>query len=185
MVATAVVTWDVADTCEDEFEKWAHGINDAAARRPGHQGATWLRSEGTANRYYTVVNFTDQEHLRAWMDSAERGEWMHRLDGIAKQHRHHATGLETWFSLPGEEDDAPPRWKMALVTLLAVYPLSLLFQVLAAPVAQKWPLPLRAATFPLIMVPLLTYAVMPGVSRTFRAFLYPDRHETPPPAQPT
>jgi antibiotic biosynthesis monooxygenase (ABM) superfamily enzyme len=181
--ATAVITWDVRPGREPDFEEWAHGINDEAARHPGHQGATWLRAEGSPHRYYTIVNFTDKERLAEWLHSPERQTWMDRLDGIAHEHRHQATGLETWFSLPGEEDSAPPRWKMALVTLLAVYPLSLLFQALVAPATLKWPLPVRGAVFPLIMVPLLTYAVMPGMSRLFRAWLYTEP-DAPPPATP-
>jgi len=182
-MATAVITWDVTAGREPDFEKWAHGINQEAARHPGHQGATWLRAEGSPHRYYTIVNFTTERWLEDWLQSPERKTWMERVQGIAHEHRHHASGLETWFSLPGEEDDAPPRWKMALVTLLAVYPLSLLFQALVSPATMKLPLPLRAAVFPLIMVPLLTYAVMPGMSRIFRAWLYTEP-DTPPPATP-
>jgi len=32
MVATAVITWDVSEGCEAEFENWAHGINREAAQ---------------------------------------------------------------------------------------------------------------------------------------------------------
>ncbi|MDN3359326.1 hypothetical protein [Actinomadura sp. DC4] len=47
----------------------------------------------------------------------------------------------------------PARPKMVAVTLLAVYPLSLLF--------------------PLVVVPALTYAFNPGLSRVMRRWLYP------------
>jgi hypothetical protein len=41
------------------------------------------------------------------------------------------TGLETWFRLPGGDVPTmkpPPRWKMWLVSIVAVYPLVLAFQ---------------------------------------------------------
>jgi antibiotic biosynthesis monooxygenase (ABM) superfamily enzyme len=62
---------------------------------------------------------------------------------------------------------------MVVVTLLAVYPLSLVFQGLIAPLTQGWPLPLRSALFPIVVVPTLTYLFMPGLSRAMRGWLYP------------
>jgi antibiotic biosynthesis monooxygenase (ABM) superfamily enzyme len=181
---TVVFTWDVTPGREADFETWAHGVNDAATGFPGHRGATWLRAEGSRHRYYTVLNFIDEDRLDAWMSSNEREEWLERLDGIAKEHRHHTTGLETWFSLPGDAVPPPARPKMVVVTLLAVYPLSLLFQGVIAPWTQSWPLPLRSALFPLVVVPTLTYAFMPGLSRMMRGWLYP-AHRTHRPAQRT
>jgi uncharacterized protein len=182
--ATMVATWDVVPGREAAFETWAHELNRAAADFPGHLGATWLRAEGSRHRYYTVLNFTDQDRLSAWLRSPEREERIRRVDGIAEQQRRHTTGLETWFSLPGESVPAPPRWKMVLVTLGAVYPLSVLFQGVVAPVTTPTPLLLRAAMFPVVMVPTLTYLVMPGLSRLFRRWLYPP-HRSHPPAQRT
>jgi antibiotic biosynthesis monooxygenase (ABM) superfamily enzyme len=181
---TVVFTWDVVPGREREFEAWAHGVNDTATGFPGHLGATWLRAEGSRQRYYTILNFDDEDRLSTWMDSAERAEWVRRLDGIAKEHRHHTTGMETWFSLPGDAVPPPARPKMVAATLVAVYPLSLLFQGVIAPWTHAWPLLLRSALFPLVVVPTLTYALMPGLSRMLRGWLYP-AHRTHRPAQRT
>lgn len=171
---TVVFTWDVTPGRESSFEEWAHGINTEAAGFPGHLGATWLRAEGMRHRYYTVLTFADEDRLSDWLESPERKVWLDDLNGIATAHRHHpTTGLETWFSLPGEAVPAPPRWKMALVTFCAVYPLSLLFQAFLTPVTDPLPMPVRALTFPVIVVPLLTYALMPFLSRVLRRYLYP------------
>lgn len=182
--ATVVFTWDVTPGREAEFESWAHGVNETASDFPGHRGVTWLRAEGSRHRYYTILNFADEDRLDAWMNSDARKGWVRRLNGIAKEHRHHTTGLETWFSLPGESVPPPARLKMVGVTLLAVYPLSLLFQGLIAPLTQHWPLVLRSALFPLVVVPMLTYVAMPGLSRLLRAWLYPT-HRTHRPARRT
>lgn len=182
--ATAVFTWDVSPGHDAEFERWAHGVHTAAARHPGHLGATWLRAEGIRHRYYTVLTFADDARLQAWLKSPERSAWLERLDGIACQERHQSSGLETWFSLPGEAVPPPSRLKMVLVTFCAVYPLSLLFQTVVTPVTASWPLLVRALMFPLVMVPLLTYVVMPALSRALRRWLYPARRSHPP-ARPT
>jgi antibiotic biosynthesis monooxygenase (ABM) superfamily enzyme len=162
----------------------AHGVNDTATGFPGHPGATWLRAEGSRHRYYTILNFIDEDRLNTWLSSDERDEWLRRLDGIAKEYRHGTTGLETWFSLPGDAVPPPARPKMVAVTLLAVYPLTLLFQGVVAPWTQGWPLLVPSALFPLVVVPLLTYAFMPGLSRMMCGRLYP-AHRTHRPAQRT
>jgi antibiotic biosynthesis monooxygenase (ABM) superfamily enzyme len=174
-MTTAVYTWDVAPGRDAEFERWARGIHAEASGHPGHMGATWLRAEGGRHRYYTVVNFADERRLKEWLESPERAEWIRRLDGIARECRYHMTGMETWFSLPGEAVPTPPRWKMALVTFCAVYPMSLVFQTVVSPAVGAWPTALRALLFPLVLVPLLTYLVMPALSRMLRRWLYPAR----------
>ncbi|MFV2171483.1 antibiotic biosynthesis monooxygenase [Actinomadura sp. LOL_016] len=172
---TVVFTWDVRPGREHDFERWTDAIHEAASRYPGHADATWLRAEGERHRYYTVVRFDDQASLDAWLDSPERRDLLGRLGGIAAEHRHHTTGLETWFSLPGEAVPAPSRLKMIVVTFCAVYPLSLLLQTFVTPLAQDWPLPLKAVLFPAIVVPLLTLLIMPTLSRALRRWLYPLR----------
>ncbi|MFF5262663.1 antibiotic biosynthesis monooxygenase [Actinomadura viridis] len=177
---TVVFTWDVVPGREADFERWASGLTQAATRFPGHMGATWLRAEGVRNRYYTVLTFADHPRLDRWLASDERARWIERLRGVAEGRRHRTTGLETWFSLPGEGEAAPPRWKMVVVTFCAVYPISLLLQVTVVPQTQTWPLALRAMLFPLLVVPVLTYAVMPLLSRLLRRWLYPVGRAFPP-----
>ncbi|TYB47036.1 antibiotic biosynthesis monooxygenase [Actinomadura chibensis] len=170
---TAVVTWDVKPGREREFEDWAEGMHRIAMRHPGHRGATWLRAEGSRNRYYTVVNFDDREHLDAWLGSRDRADWLRRLHGIAAERQPQTTGLETWFSLPGESVPPPSKAKMIVVTFIAVYPISLALNAFVTPLTMTWPVAVKALTFPVILVPLLTLLVMPLLSRAFRRWLYP------------
>jgi antibiotic biosynthesis monooxygenase (ABM) superfamily enzyme len=100
--ATVLFTWDVTPGRESDFEEWAHGINCEAARFHGHLGATWLRAEGIRHRYYVVLTFSDEDRLATWLESPERKEWLGQVEGIAEAQRHRMTGLETWFSVPGE-----------------------------------------------------------------------------------
>jgi hypothetical protein len=61
---------------------------------------------------------------------------------------------------------------MAVVTFCAIWPISILFDGLVLPSVLGWPLPLRAAVFPLALVPLLTFLIMPNLSRLLRHWLY-------------
>jgi uncharacterized protein len=92
------------------------------------------------------------------------------------------TGLETWVQAAGLECatmKSPPRWKMWLVSLAAVYPLVLAFQALVVPRMASLPLPLRALLFPLVLLTLLTFVVMPVVTRVLRRWLGPRHDERP------
>ena len=74
----------------------------------------------------------------------------------------------------------PPQWKMALVTLIGIYPPVVALLALVVARVEAWPLLARAAVIPLMLVPLLTYVIMPLLSRLLRDWLYP--HKIRPPA---
>lgn len=171
---TAVFTWQVRPGREAQFEEWTHGVTRAASRFPGSEGVVWVRPE-SGHLFHAIARFCDTERLSAWLDSPERAAWHRRISGIATEvssERQATTGMETWFSLPGTTVQSPPRWKMALTTLLAAYPLVLLLQWLVVPATASWPLPLRAALFPAVLLPSLTYLIMPWLSRLLRLWLY-------------
>ncbi|UIR22175.1 antibiotic biosynthesis monooxygenase [Streptomyces spinosirectus] len=171
---TSVLTWQVRPGREDEFEDWTHGVTRCATRFPGNEGVSWLRPE-EGHRFHAVIRFRDARRLADWLESDERASWHARLAGIATEvdsERQSTTGMETWFSLPGTTTRSPPRWKMVLTTFLGAYPCTLLIQWLVAPRTALWPLPLRAAVFPVVLLPVLTYLIMPRLSRLLRLWLY-------------
>ncbi|MEU7057091.1 antibiotic biosynthesis monooxygenase [Streptomyces sp. NPDC046197] len=172
---TTVLTWQVRPGHEDEFEQWTRAITRVARRFPGNEGVAWLRPED-GHLFHAVLRFCDPQRLSAWLTSPERAEWHRRIEGIAREissERQSTTGMETWFSLPGTTVQPPPRWKMVLTTLLGAYPFTLLIQWLVTPRTAAWPLPLRAALLPVLLLPILTYLVMPRLSRLLRPWLYP------------
>lgn len=173
---TVVFTWEVVPGREAEFEQWAHGIEAEAIAFAGHQGVTWLRPEGESRHYHAVVRFADTASLDRWLSSPQRAAWQDRVRpfGRTAQPELTTTGLETWFNVPRVAVRPPARWKMSLVTILAVYPFALLYDGLVAEYFRSWPLPWRTAVFPLFLAPLLTYAVMPWFSRVLRRWLYPE-----------
>ncbi|WP_371667667.1 antibiotic biosynthesis monooxygenase [Streptomyces sp. NBC_00289] len=176
---TTVLTWRVRPGREQEFEEWTHGITRCVRRFPGSEGVSWLRPED-GHRFHAVLRFSDPHRLTAWLESPERADWHARIEGIATEigsERQSTTGMETWFGLPGTTVQAPPRWKMVLTTFLAAYPFTLLIQWQLTPRTAAWPLLLRAAVFPVLLLPTLTYLVMPRLSRLLRLWLYrPPNH---------
>jgi antibiotic biosynthesis monooxygenase (ABM) superfamily enzyme len=162
---------------EADFQAWAHGIVATSRQFPGHLGASVLDAPGS-REYHILFTFADRKSMRAWLDSEERRRWLARVGGLIEADRglQQLTGLETWFKLPGAKVPTmkpPPRWKMWLVSIVAVYPLVLAFQALVVPRMAGLPLPLRALTFPLVLLTLMTYVVMPVVTRVLRRWLGP------------
>ena len=168
---------------EADFEAWAHGIVAASRQFPGHLSASVL-DDPSDREYHVLFSFADRKSLGAWLDSDERRRWLARVDELleADQGPQQLTGLETWFKLPGSKVPTmkpPPRWKMWLVSMVAVYPLVLAFQVLVVPRMAGLPLPVRALMFPLVLLTLMTFVVMPVVTRVLRRWLGPRQDEDP------
>jgi len=78
-------------------------------------------------------------------------------------------GLEAWFRSP---HSAPPRWKMALATFIGVFPVAVILTQTIGPVIQEWPFVIRNAVFNACVVVLLTWAVMPLITRALRGWLH-------------
>jgi antibiotic biosynthesis monooxygenase (ABM) superfamily enzyme len=66
----------------------------------------------------------------------------------------------------------PPRYKLAVITWLGVYPILTATLALLGPMMETWPLPLRTLLVTLLLVPLLVYVVFPFLNRAFRGWLF-------------
>jgi antibiotic biosynthesis monooxygenase (ABM) superfamily enzyme len=68
----------------------------------------------------------------------------------------------------------PPRWKMWLLSLCAIYPLVVALQATVVPTIKTWPLLVRSAVLPLCLLTLMTFVVMPAVTRVVQPWLARD-----------
>lgn len=169
---TVTVARRVAPGREGEFERWAEGIMAAAGRFPGFLGGGLLRPGVVGQEWHLVYRFASDAHLQRWEGSRERAEWLERTTTFEETGRQRVSGLETWFALPGRTAPAPPRWKMALVTLLGIVPLVLLMNELVLPHLAGWPTLARTLVFSATLTTLMTWVVMPRLTRLLRRFLY-------------
>ena len=176
---TTTVTRQVKPGHEAAYEQFLDGIIAAASRFPGHLGAEVFRPQtAAAGEYRVVYRFDTAQHLHAWLGSAEHAAWLERAEphAIGPLRRQVLTGLEAWFTLPTQPGlPPPPRYKMALVTWVTIFPLITLVVVATAPLLGRLPLVARLAVTTGVTVPLMTWAVMPRVTRLLGWWLYPDR----------
>jgi antibiotic biosynthesis monooxygenase (ABM) superfamily enzyme len=176
---TTTVTRRVKPGHEPVYEQFLAGIIAAATEFPGHLGVEVFRPEtASAGEYRTVYRFDTPEHLRAWLDSDERASWLERAEPhvIGPMHTTFVTGLESWFTLPGRSAaPPPPPYKMALLTWITIFPLITGVVVVVEPLLKGLPLTSRLGITTAVTVPLMTWVVMPRVTRLLRRWLYAER----------
>ncbi len=64
-----------------------------------------------------------------------------------------------------------PKWKLAILIWIAIYPtITILFYVLG-PYLMPLPIPLRTLCFTLILVPLMVFVLIPTLMKLFSKWL--------------
>ena len=156
---------------EERFEQWLKDLLAQAATFPGLQGSSVL---SVRDDYFVLLRFANRAELERWQRAPEVVELLAAAAPLATspQQAQLRTGLETWFTLPGHAapTEPPPKWKMALVTWLALLP-QVIALALVMPAAI--PFPVNAAISTAIPVVLLTWVVMPRLSKLLYRWLYP------------
>jgi uncharacterized protein len=174
---TTTVTRRVKPGHEAFYEQFLEGIIAAASTFPGHMGVEVFRPESAAAGEYRIVyRFDTAQHLRQWLDSDEHAAWLERAEphAIGPARTSFVTGLESWFTLPDRPGTPPPPpYKMALLTWITIFPLISGIVVATGPLLEGLPVVLRLGIITAVTVPLMTWIVMPRVTRLLRGWLYP------------
>jgi antibiotic biosynthesis monooxygenase (ABM) superfamily enzyme len=173
--ATSIITRVVKPGSEKAFEAWLHGISQEAAKFPGHLSATIFRPPPGGRDYTIHLQFDRDENLQNWLRSDRRRDWIDRVRALEEvpERRDEVTGLEHWFTLPGNpQASSPPKYKMALLVILGAYPTVLALHIILSPIIGRLAYPLGALIATVCLVLVLTYVVMPNVTRVFHRWLY-------------
>ena len=158
------------------FETALGELKQISSKQPGQIACDVLRGTVTrgARDYFIAYRFADEMRLRAWESSPERRTLVERIDALTTGgRRHELTGLEAWFDLPPGQLP-PPRHRMALVTWLGIWPLVSLALWLLAPYLLVLPFLLRTATLSALIVLIMTYVVMPQLTKLAEPLLRAD-----------
>ena len=170
---TVIVTWRIRQGCEKEFEAWRREISAAALEFPGHMGINVIQPDSNESEYVVVFRFDAYENLRNWQDSDTRKKLLKKTEAFRESEPSYRqeSGLEYWFA-PSGASNAPPRWKMAIVTVLGVWPVSMLVPILLIPVIADYPSFLQALLIAIGIVILLTWVVMPVLVMLLNPWLH-------------
>jgi uncharacterized protein len=174
-VHTAVVARKIKRGREQEYEKWLGRLASALHGAPGYDGMTAISSPDPQGSVKTLlVRFVSAKTLSDWEQSSIRHMLVDEGNQFSTAYYQTAPGVETFFSVPGSLP-APPRWKMCILTIPAVYlllNLVLALLVRLIPGLAEWPAQIRMVPVVCIMTVLLTYAGLPALSKLFAPWLF-------------
>ena len=177
---TVSVTRHVDPSRSTEMRAWVQAGTSMAEKFPGFLGSGWVRPGEDSAEWHMLYRFADVESLAVWEASAERAWWLEAAQGNVEATRvEKRTGIEGWFDEPQTVESqslgtptAPPRWKQAVTIFLVFFPLSLLSNWAVGHTIADWPLPLRVLTSVVVMTPLMTYLLLPWITRRMAWWLH-------------
>ena len=173
---TVSITRTVKAGCEAGFERALHEFVQRSLNLPGQLGVHVMRpAPGSTSREYGIVRkFSNREALTAFRTSPEYLEWnqlaIELTEGSGRVEE--LCGLESWFTFPGEPLQRLPKWKMAIATFLGVFPVATILNLTIGPAIRSLPFLVANAVFNACIVGLLTWVVMPLITRALHGWLH-------------
>ncbi len=158
-----------------EFEEVMSGTTKDAMSFQGHLGANIIRPTRKGDYYRIVFKFDSMRNYMAWENSPVRQQWMQRYAQVeqGEQEMEILSGLETWFTISGEEALVPPpKYKMLVIVWISIFPLSLMMHYFLIPSIHELPGVLQILITSIILVFLMTYVVMPFMAKLFHRWLH-------------
>ncbi|MEG3877962.1 antibiotic biosynthesis monooxygenase, partial [Microcoleus sp. herbarium7] len=160
---------------EADFEAAVRGATLAASTFPGYLGSEVLYPNNRRGDWQMILRFDTLIHLQEWENSPICQGWIARADALTETPRvSRVNGLEAWFALPEMPNVVPPpKWKTAIVSAIGIYPMISVMPILLKPITNGLPAWLATLVSIAIMMPLMTWVVMPQITRLFKRWLYP------------
>ena len=175
---TVLISRSAKAGCEADFERVTAALMRTAEGFEGCLGAQLVHPgedpEVADTMYHVVLAFDHQRNLDAWHDSPERQQGLAAAAAFIEgpPRIKPMIGLGLWFRTTPQ---APPRWKVAVVTWVGICPtVYLLFLVMGDRLQSWWLLP-RTMVLTVAVVAVMTWVVAPQLTKLFRPWLFSKR----------
>lgn len=183
---TVIIRRRVKPGREAEYEAWLQRLQTEARTLPGYLGVTTQRPASNGSReYVSAVRFDSLASLQAFEASQLRARHLAEVAPLVQSDAvwERMTGLEFWFSAPpGAVVPQPSRPRMALVMIAVVFNLVLLIggavNTALAALPFDTPYALRLLLTIAIEVVLMTYWLIPVLTRRLARWIYPSQPST-------
>ncbi|MBD2124233.1 antibiotic biosynthesis monooxygenase [Trichocoleus sp. FACHB-262] len=176
---TVDVVQQVTRGKEREFEALLEQIISTASTFEGYLGSSVFRPSGQDDHEYRIIfKFDHLENLQRWEHSSVRQRFLNQARNLTVDAGTFSiiTGLETWFTLPAKPGMLPPpRYKMVLVSGIAIFGINQILAVLPLAWLAQLPSVLRLLILVFLTTTLMTYVVMPRLTKLLAWWLYPKR----------
>lgn len=173
-----IITHTIKSGEESHYETWLADIQRAVSTWPGYLSREIFRPAHGSRKYTSILRFDSLDRLNAWAESETRRSFVEQASHLLESgdQVEVRTGVDFWFTPEGAKP--PKRWKQFLLTLTAVYPLSLLIPRLLRLLIELVPPlgyePVRALLMAITLTGLLTFLIMPRYTRLMKHWLYDD-----------
>lgn len=165
---------------EEHAAEFEHLLAEFASRslvEPGLRGVQIFHPPpGPGPREYGILrSFASEAEKDEFYHSALYQEWEKRVQPLTDGELvfRKLDGMEAFFRNP--EGHMPPRWKMALLTWIAVWPVSMIVPALLLPlIGGRLPSILISGVISAGIVLILTWVAMPLLVKAAHAWLHPD-----------
>ena len=180
MAVTVAITRRADPSRTAEMIAWVNAGTTLAEDFPGFLGTGWVRPDEHSDEWHMLYRFADEESLRNWEESPQRRWWLSSAEGFVEHTRtERRTGIEGWFDPPREQEvreaagapKPPARWKQAVTIWLGFFPVSLLAAVTLNRLLVDLNVVLRTLVSTLCLTPVMTYLVLPQVTRVLQPWL--------------
>jgi antibiotic biosynthesis monooxygenase (ABM) superfamily enzyme len=177
-IVTFIVTHEVKIGKEPEYESWLHEIGEQAKQFEGHLGTNVIKPASTKRKYTIIIRFDRYENLEKWVQSETRKTEIAKISPVLETGDQFEiqTGIDFWFTPPESMKKMAPPFKQFLVTLSAIYPLTILipwgFSFLFAVSPIPAPMLIRTLCINIVIVGLMVYVIMPHYTRLISKWLY-------------
>jgi antibiotic biosynthesis monooxygenase (ABM) superfamily enzyme len=174
---TGIIVHHPRIEAREAYENWLVEIREACRQFPGYLSTDVVRPACEEDGYTVIIRFAGVEQLKAWIESDVRREFLQRIEpALAKGDRYVIrTGLDFWFAQPASVTP-PKRHKQFLLTLSAIFPLTIVVPWVLGPLLRLLEGPggfvlgkLLVAT---AIVFLMVFAIMPHYTRLVAKWLY-------------
>jgi uncharacterized protein len=168
------ITRRIKPGCEAEFQQVLHEFFKASFTHSGVQGASMLVPPpgSTSSEFGILRTFANKRERDAFYSSPLFKAWEEKIKPLIEGEpmRRQLTGLEAWF----RSSNSPPQWKMALVTWIAVWPISMAVPALLHPlIGSRVSNVIFAGAVAAGIVLVLTWLAMPALVKVARPWLQP------------
>ncbi|WP_063763707.1 hypothetical protein [Actinoplanes subtropicus] len=171
---TVTVAYQVTPGGADAFSDWAMAMLQEAAQYVEYLGGGILAPGETGDDWHVVSRWSSPEAAKLWEASPARARLVRSASSFAQPARtKRTTGVRAWFDLSSRMATPPPKWKTALVTLAAVFPPVLVFNLTVIPYLGGVPAVLRTLTLCVAVTAVVTWVMMPRLLRLLRNWLNP------------
>lgn len=163
-----------------EFEAALRNFVARSMAAPGTSGVHMLFPPPGSTEYGVLRSFASAGQRDAFYQSAVYEHWLEEIAPLVegKPEFRELSGLEAWFRDP--HASPPPRWKMALLTWLAVWPVSMLVPAVLVPLlVGRLHSALVSGLVAAGIVFVLTWVAMPLLVKVTHGWLHPTTSQNP------